>query len=112
MRGMIIDCLLISSLLARTLYPNFIQAHYFETAACLFLSMISVLFIIGTCLAFGEKKKSKKYLSKRSKSAEMFFWFRKMILILSLIYASHYFIGVCFFFSLALFESAREAINE
>lgn len=112
MKNWIINIAVVVGLLSRELFPTFLQAHYFECAACLYLTfMIGLLgigILLSSCLSVVEKKKWFPQ-QKASLLAE----FRNMIVSLAAIFAGHYIIGVAFLISTLIFNQLlEEYVNE
>lgn len=109
MRGTIIDTLLVAGLLVRAFYPEFLQAHYFESSACVFMLFLSLCCLIGMLVINDNKRKYKSFFEKRSDFSKMFFDFRKMVVLLAAIYSSHYVIGILFWTSVMSLDSLRDS---
>lgn len=103
-----IDSLVLVSLLSRSLFPNFAQASYFESAACLFISIICVLMGLGILVFACKPKKEKFFKDKKTKVVALYDWISDTAIIIACIYSSHYIIGVSFFFLKVCFKICRD----
>ena len=112
MKKWIINIALVVGLLSRELFPTFAQAHYFECAACLYLTFMIGLSSIGIFLSFCLSVEEKRKCSPQQKVS----WFveiRNIVVSLAAIFASHYIIGVAFLITTLIFNQLLEDyVNE
>lgn len=112
MKKWITNITLVVGLLSRELFPTFPQAHYFECAACLYLTfmigLLTIGILLGLCLSVEEKKKWFP-----SQKASWFVELRNMVVSLAAIFAGHYIIGVAFLILTLIFNQLLEDyVNE
>ena len=112
MKKWIINIAVVVGLLSRELFPTFPQAHYFECAACLYLTfmigLLSIGILLSLCVPVEEKKKWFPS-QKASWLAEL----RNMAVSLAAIFSSHYIIGVTFLILTLIFNQLLEDyVNE
>ena len=112
MKKWITNITLVVGLLSRELFPTFPQAHYFECAACLYLTfmigLLTIGILLGLCLSVEEKKKWFP-----SQKASWFVELRNMVVSLAAIFAGHDIIGVAFLILTLIFNQLLEDyVNE
>ena len=112
MKKWITNITLVVGLLSRELFPTFPQAHYFECAACLYLTfmigLLTIGILLGLCLSVEEKKKWFP-----SQKASWFVELRNMVVSLAAIFVGHYIIGVAFLIMTLIFNQLLEDyVNE
>ena len=112
MKKWIINIALVVGLLSRELFPTFAQAHYFECAACLYLTFMIGLLSIGILLSFCLSVEEKEKWFPQQK-ASWFVEIRNIVVSLAAIFASHYIIGVTFLMLTLIFNQLLEDyVNE
>lgn len=112
MKKWIINIAVVVALLSRELFPSFPQAHYFECAACLYLTFMIGLLTIGILISLCVPVEEKKKWFPQQK-ASLLAEFRNMVVGLAAIFASHYIIGITFWVSTLIFNQLLEDyVNE
>ena len=111
MRNWIIDTLLCLGFLCRTLFPNFVQAHYFECASALYLTFIIGLLLFGILFALLCPKDIKKQMSPKTDLQRFLREVRNSTVALVAIFTGHYIIGVTFLLSFWIFDGLLENIR-
>ena len=112
MRAWIINLAVCAGLLCRTLFPGFLQAHYFECASCLYLTFVICALVFAIVFVLIDPKEARK--QKRNPEWYNFqIEIRNCLVALVSIFTSHYIIGVTFLFLTwilsGLLENARGA---